>query len=112
MSEIRTIRNALLVPILFCTWALCQMGGDSIAPIASALRSQEFDKALQLLAPALQQSPGNAQLWAMQGAAYTGLGRKKEAIASFQRALKISPDYIPALQGAAQIQFDSGDASA
>jgi tetratricopeptide (TPR) repeat protein len=88
------------------------MGGDSIAPIASALRSQEFDKALQLLAPALQQSPGNAQLWAMQGAAYTGLGRKKEAIASFQRALKISPDYIPALQGAAQIQFDSGDASA
>src|SRR4029077_11454117 len=45
----------------------------------------------------------------MQGVAYNGQGNKKEALNSFRHALKISPDNIPALQGAAQIDFDAGD---
>jgi tetratricopeptide (TPR) repeat protein len=48
----------------------------------------------------------------MQGVAYSGRGQKKEALASFKSALKIAPDSIPALQGAAQIEFEAGDAAA
>jgi tetratricopeptide (TPR) repeat protein len=46
----------------------------------------------------------------MQGVAYSGKGQNKEALTSFRRALQISPDNIPALQGTAQIDFDSGSA--
>jgi len=48
----------------------------------------------------------------MQGAAYAGEGNKQEALASFRNALKISPDYLAALQGAAQIEYDSGSSAA
>ena len=48
----------------------------------------------------------------MQGVAYAGQGQKKEALASFQSALKISPDYLPALHGAIQIEFENGSPTA
>ncbi|MFZ1005224.1 MAG: tetratricopeptide repeat protein [Candidatus Sulfotelmatobacter sp.] len=81
-------------------------------PIASALQNREFQKALELLRPALQASPGNSQLWAMQGAAYVGDGHTKEALASYRSSLKISPDYLPALEGAIQIEYEAGDPAA
>lgn len=48
----------------------------------------------------------------MQGVAYEGEGHKKEALASFHKALKISPDNLPALEGAIQIQYEAGSAAA
>lgn len=89
-------------------FAFAQNPVDRIGQIAEALQSKKFDKALELLRPALQASPGNAQLWTMQGVAYAGQGQKKEALSSFQSALKISPDYLPALHGAIQIEFENG----
>lgn len=102
---------AILVPILLLSCVLAQTAGNRVDPIASALRNQEFDKALELLQPALQASPRNDMLWTMQGVAFAGRGQKKEALASFQNALKISPDSIPALQGAAQIEYEAGHAA-
>lgn len=112
--DIRLIRKAfiLLSPILLLSWMIAQTSSEPSGAIVQALRNQEFDKALGLLKPALQQFPGNSQLWTMQGVAYSGKGQKKEALASFKNALRISPDAIPALQGAAQIEFDVGDAKA
>jgi cytochrome c-type biogenesis protein CcmH/NrfG len=82
-------------------------------PISSALRSGQFDQALQqLLQPELQQNPRNAQLWALDGIALSGKGDKKNALSAFRHALGISPDYLPALEGAAQIEYDSGDKDA
>jgi cytochrome c-type biogenesis protein CcmH/NrfG len=101
----------LLAPIFMLAVVLAQTSQDRIAPIATALGNREFDKALELLHPALQQSPGNAELWTMQGVAYAGRGQKKEALSSFRSALKISPDNILALQGAAQIEYEAGDAA-
>ncbi|HXZ34063.1 MAG TPA: tetratricopeptide repeat protein [Terriglobales bacterium] len=80
--------------------------------IAAALRDQEFEKALELLSPALQESPQDAQLWTMQGVAYVGEKQQKEALASFRRALQLAPDYLPALQGAAQIEYDASSPEA
>ncbi len=50
-------------------------------------------------------------LWTMQGVAYSGRGQKKEALLSFRSALKIVPDNIPALQGAAQLEYEAGSAA-
>jgi len=113
MTERSAIRRAavLLVPILVLSATLAQTAQDRTVAIASALRKHEFDKALELLRPELQQSPGNAELWTMQGVAYAGLGQNKEALSSFRSAMKIAPDTIPALQGAAQIEYEAGNAA-
>ena len=102
----------ILIPILFLGCAFAQDTKDQLDQITSALQNKEFQKALDLLHPALQESPGNAQLWTMQGVAYAGGGHKKEALASFHSALKISPDYLPALKGAIQIEYESGSPAA
>ncbi|HTT17439.1 MAG TPA: tetratricopeptide repeat protein [Candidatus Sulfotelmatobacter sp.] len=89
-----------------------QTASEQIASIVSSLRNREFDRALQMLQPALQQSPKNAQLWMLKGLAYAGKGDNKAALTSYQNALKVSPDYLPALKGAAQVQYDAGDSAA
>ena len=48
----------------------------------------------------------------LKGLAYAGKGDQKDALASYQSALKNSPDYLPALEGAAQLEYDAGSASA
>ena len=102
----------ILVFVLLLRCAFAQTAADQISLIASALQRQDFANALELLRPALRGSPGNPQLWAMQGAAYAGEGRKPDALASFRAALKISPDYLPALKGAIQIDYESGSKDA
>lgn len=113
MTLIHPIRTIciILASLLVLQCALAQTAGDSGA-IAAALRNKEFERALELLRPALRASPGNPQLWAMQGTAYAGEGHTKEALVSFLGALKISPDYLPALEGAIQIEYESGSRDA
>jgi tetratricopeptide (TPR) repeat protein len=99
----------LAAALLALSGTRAQTAGDRDAMVVAALRDQQYDKALHLLDAALKESPLNAQLWTMQGVAYEGQGRKKEALASFRHALKVSPDAIPALEKAAQIEYDAGD---
>jgi len=84
---------------------------DPSSAIRSALNDKAFGRALELLRPALEHSPSDPRLWAMQGTAYAGSGDAKDALTSFRRALKISADYLPALQGAAQIEYDQASAA-
>jgi len=74
-------------------------------PISSALRAGDFDKAVELSRAALKESPNNAQLWVLQGIAFASKGDGKDALTAFQQALKISPNNIAALAGAAQIEY-------
>src|SRR6266498_233401 len=85
-----------------------QNAGEEESRVASALRDGDPAKALELLVPAVRKFPADAQLWTMQGVAYDRQGNKKEALVSFERALKIAPNAIPALEGAAPIHFDAG----
>ena len=89
-----------------------QTHGSAIGPIASAIRAQQYDKALELLSPALQDYPGDPRLWTLRGLALTGKGQSKEALASFQSALRFSPDYLPALEAAAEIEYKAGNKTA
>jgi tetratricopeptide (TPR) repeat protein len=104
--------SAFIILLSVVSLARAQSGADRVGQIASALQSKEYEKALGLLRPALAASPENPQLWTMQGEAYSGAGHKKEALSSFRNALKFSSDYLPALQGAVQIEFDAGDTAA
>ena len=92
--------------------AYTQVHDSQIDPISSALRAGDLDKAIELSRAALQKSPDNAQLWTLQGIAFTRKGDGKAALAAFQHALKISPNNIAALAGAAQIEFQAGSQEA
>ena len=98
--------------MFFLPGAFGQGGQDTVGSITAALRARDFGKALQLLQPALQQSPKNAQLWTLQGIAFSGNNQEKEALASFRSALKVSSDYLPALEGAAQLEYKAGSDAA
>lgn len=104
--------QAAALVCLFLISLSAQSNEDPIGAATEALRTGEFAKALQILQPALRQSPGRAQLWMLQGLAYSGQGQKKEALGSFRTALKVSPDYLPALEGAAQIEYEAGSKAA
>jgi len=84
----------------------------SIEPITSALRTNQFETAAELSRSALKEFPNDAQLWSLQGIALTSLGKASEALAAFERALAISPNYVKALQGAAQLEFQAGSPNA
>lgn len=94
----------LLLPSLFA-----QSSDGRLASIIAALRDDQYERALELLRPALAASPQDPQLWTMQGVAYKGEGKNAEALNSFRHALKLTPDNIPSLQGIAEIEFQAGD---
>jgi len=102
-----------VILLLAChSLAFSQARENQIEPISSALHAGEFDKAVELSRSALQNSPNNSQLWVLQGIAYVRKGDNKEALTSFHQALKISPNNIAALAGAAEIEYQAGSRGA
>jgi tetratricopeptide (TPR) repeat protein len=102
----------IIVLLLPFAGLLAQSGDDRTASIIMALRQQQYEQALGLLHSALITSPGDAQLWTMQGVAYRGEGKNREALDSFRHALKLAPDNIPSLQGIAEIEFEASNPAA
>src|SRR3984957_312508 len=102
----------LAAAFTICAAVAAQTAAERVGPITSALRAGQFDNALQLLQPELQRSPKNPQLWTFRGIALSGKGDKKEALSAFRHALANSPDYLPALEGAAQIEYENGGGDA
>jgi tetratricopeptide (TPR) repeat protein len=85
---------------------------SAMQEIGDALRASNYTAALQLIQPTLRKSPNDPRLLSMQGMALSGLRRAPEALASYKHALRISPDYLPALEGAAQIEYESDNKNA
>ncbi|MGC2160366.1 MAG: tetratricopeptide repeat protein [Silvibacterium sp.] len=73
--------------------------------VASALMSNQNNQALSLLAPLLKTHPQDPSLWTLRGLALDHLGRTKESLTSFDRALSIDADFTPALEGASQAAY-------
>ena len=80
--------------------------------ISTALRANDYDQALKLARASLQQTPNDPKVLTLEGIALSGLGKTQDALAAYNSALKISPDYLPALEGAAQIEYNGGSSRA
>jgi tetratricopeptide (TPR) repeat protein len=107
-SSVSNTIYLVIVLVVVQSGIVGQTGNERVASITSALENRDFGKALQMLQPALETSPRNPQLWVFQGLAYSGEGNKTAALGSYQAALKIAPDYLPALEGAAELEYDAG----
>ncbi len=84
----------------------------AVDAITTALRAKDFAQAVERSRSALQKTPNDPQLWTLNGMALAGIGKRAEGLQSFQRALKIDPNYLAALEGAAQAQYEAGSRAA
>jgi tetratricopeptide (TPR) repeat protein len=82
------------------------------ADIISALRDQNFDLALRLSQGALEKTPHDFRIWTLRGMAYSGERKNSQALDAFEHALKLNSAYLPALEGAAQDEYQLGNKQA
>jgi tetratricopeptide (TPR) repeat protein len=106
-----SLANTALAWIL--TFAPAFAGWSQAAPpitqsIASAIRAKQFDHALELARQALKTAPNDVPVLTLEALAFKELGQEQNALAAFHRALQLSPDYLAALEGAAQIEYAAG----
>ncbi|HVX67958.1 MAG TPA: tetratricopeptide repeat protein [Bryobacteraceae bacterium] len=78
-------------------------------PILDALRNRQFDAALALCNKQLRVQPGNARVWTLKGLALQNLNKPQEALAAYRKAASLAPRSVPALEGAAQIEYQTRD---
>jgi serine/threonine protein kinase/Tfp pilus assembly protein PilF len=71
---------------------------------AQACRVGDFDDALRDLDACLERSPANPALLAARGACLVGLNRLDAALAAFDRALALDPDFDEALRSRAHLR--------
>jgi tetratricopeptide (TPR) repeat protein len=114
MTAMRTCLALVLLAAFsaFSHPVLGQTTRDRTEAIAAALAAHDFDKALQLLQPAMKESPQSPKVWTLQALALAGKGNTKAALLAYQKALRISPEFLPAIEGAAQLQYDAGSQEA
>jgi tetratricopeptide (TPR) repeat protein len=82
-----------------------QTSSSSTATVVALLRSGDATKALAETSRLLRQQPGDCRVWSLQAVAQQTLGEPTPALKSFQHALLLCPDYLPALEGAAQMEY-------
>lgn len=105
------MRRCLLIAVaLALTFpSLAQKTSGSITSIESLIRSQQYDQARAALRSALRERPSDFRLWALQGICAGLQGDDRAALAAFDHALRISPDYVPALRGEIEDLYKTGD---
>jgi tetratricopeptide (TPR) repeat protein len=101
-----------LIPFVLGLLAFRQTPSDPGAEIASAIRAGQYAQAVTLAQSALQRSPSDVRILTMEGIALAALHNDRDALAAYHRALKLSPDYLAALEGAAQLEYKLGSGRA
>ncbi len=99
---------------LFATFAMAQSqaGTADITAIVAKLRAGDSSGALMLSQTELRSFPRDCRLLSLQGVALNTLHRSNESLRSFQHALALCPSSLPALEGAAQLEFAAGNHAA
>lgn len=97
-----------LLLAVFGIWTFAQAAADASAAIADAIRAHQYEMAAKLARSALESTPNDIRILTMEAIAMTALGNDREALAAYNRALKLSPDYLAALEGAAELEYKAG----
>ena len=90
---------ALLIPITL-------VAGDSLS---AALASRQYREALEIADAEVKAHPADPRLWTARGIALKGLGRMRESIESFGKALAIDARFVRALEGSSEAAYASRD---
>ena len=111
-----TLVRVVLVLLLFGApefgWELHGQDHRSSADLAAIeglIRSKEYDEAIRTARKQLQGAPADYRLWTLEGIALSLSGKTSDATTAFDKALHLSPDYMPALKGEVQLLYPGGD---
>lgn len=85
---------------------------SDVAAIISSLRHGENGQALAAADHALKTSPGDCRLLSLKGMALSGMNEPAKSLHVFKQTLTRCPQYLPALEGAAQIEYAQHDPAA
>ena len=89
--------------------AAAQVTNSPVSEIQSLVRSGQYEHALELTKAQLHTKPNDIRLWTLEGIICSLKGEKEDAIGAFEKALRLSPSYMPALKGEVQLLYDAGD---
>lgn len=98
---------AIGAAILVCGAVWAQIASSTASAASEALRNGQFQTALDLTAEGLAKTPRDYRLWTLRGIAYSNLHQQAQALTAYNHALSLSPRYLPALEGAAQIEYQT-----
>ena len=98
-----TVSIGLLLATAFAT------GQNTVPDIVSAMKAGQFDLAINMCHAAEKASPKDPRIWTLEGIALTNLQRPEEALAAYNRALVLDPRSLPALEGAAELEYKQGN---
>ncbi len=105
-----------LITVLACLaaapFARAQSPAPTVQSTIEALRARDYSHALEMAQTLAREHPDDARVWTLQGSALSALGRGEDSLRSYQQALKIRPDYLPALEGAAECEYAAGKPAA
>ncbi|MBM3768323.1 MAG: tetratricopeptide repeat protein, partial [Acidobacteria bacterium] len=82
--------------------------GD-VAGIRELIRAGRFAEAVAACDRDLSTAPSNAALLTLKGLALRASGDSAGALVSLRAALRVAPSSLPALQAAAQLEFEARD---
>ena len=107
MSLVRHLWLALALLVAIGPSASAQTT-EAVDAVTAALRAGDFGQAAERSRVALTKAPNDARLWTLNGLALARLGRRAEALKSFEHALTIDPNFLAALEGAGQAHYEAG----
>jgi tetratricopeptide (TPR) repeat protein len=93
-------------------FAFAQTAPVSINAAIDALQHGRNEDALRITSELLRVGPQTGKLWTIRALALEQSGKPADALAAYERALKLSPDFLPALEGAAQLRYKAQSAQA
>jgi tetratricopeptide (TPR) repeat protein len=111
-------RPRVPVPRRITPWAFLlltvsmALGQDAVRDIVNAMKSGNFDQAIQMCHAAQKNSPADPRLWTLEGIAQTRRERPEQALTAYDHALQLDPRSLPALEGAAELEYKRGNARA
>lgn len=97
---------------LLCAISLAAPLWGDLTSIREMIRGGRLAEAITECDRELQSAPRSFSLHTMRGLALRSAGDKAAGLAAFRQALTIQPAYVPALQAAAQIEFENRDPNA
>lgn len=98
---------ARLYTVLLCTATGVAQSVLTSDQIITELRQNHAAEALHHADQALRATPHDTSLWILKGVAANQLQEPQIALAAFETALKLSPESLPALEGASEVAFRS-----
>ncbi len=107
----RSPRGPLFLVGILCILLSVAIGVPAQSPaptsanVIEAIQKGSYDEALQLSEGMLRADPKSPKLWTLRGLALERSDRPREALKAYLEALKTAPNYLPALEGAAQLEY-------